>query len=261
MSGAQDIRGCKFECKSLNHNVPPLESPPSMAGDWIKIEHDLSTKQEVFRMSDIVGQNRFEVVGRLQEIWKWADKHTVDGSNIKMTKNDIDTLAGHQGFAESMRLVGWLTGDDNGLQFPNFQRHNGSSAKARALEAEAKRLRRLSENEQEICPTKKAQNVRPEKRREEKSIVGKPEKTKSVKQKTMNDEDWFSWLKDKFPGIDIEEQRAKAEVWLTLRPGRQFTRKFFLGWLFRTEKPIAAKPKPDYGKNPTGPFSEGWSPE
>lgn len=142
-----------------------------MAGDWIKIEHSLPAKPEVFAIAARVGQNRAEVVGRLILVWSWMDEITDSGTGLRIASNDIDDIAGTPGFAEAMREAGWLTGRDLSLQVPNFQRHNGTSAKARALESEAKRLRRLSgkssDHASDICPTKSAVNVRPEKRREE----------------------------------------------------------------------------------------------
>lgn len=146
-----------------------------MAGDWIKITLNLTTKPEVFAIAKLVGQNRHEVVGRLVAIWTWADQTTTDGEQLALTSEDLDEIAGTGGFAAAMRSAGWLEGRDGSLQLPNFERHNGSSAKARALEQEAKRLRRLSDktsdNMSDTCPTKQARKVRPEKRREEKSLV------------------------------------------------------------------------------------------
>ena len=144
-----------------------------MAGDWIKIRTDLYEDQDVLQMSDILGTDDPTTVGLLVRFWSWADKQTIDGNGIKITKTRIDSLTGRSGFASAMIAIGWLTGEDGSLQLPNFQRHNGVSGKARALESEAKRLRRssqkMSDKLSDNCPTKKAEKVRPEKRREEKS--------------------------------------------------------------------------------------------
>ena len=121
-------------------------------------------------MSDILGTDDPTTIGLLVRFWSWADKQTIDGGGIKITKSRVDALTGRPGFADAMCAVGWLTGEDGNLQLPNFQRHNGSSGKARALESEAKRLRRASlKNLSDNCPTKTPAIVRPEKRREEKS--------------------------------------------------------------------------------------------
>lgn len=145
-----------------------------MAGDWIKIEKTLLTKPEVFGIARRVGQCRTDVVGRLVSVWSWLDSITDSGAGLRIACEDIDAIAGTAGFAEAMRAEGWLEGRDGSLQVPNFERHNGNSAKARALEAEAKRLRRLSDISSDLmsdnCPTKSAENVRPENRTEEKTV-------------------------------------------------------------------------------------------
>lgn len=136
-----------------------------MAGDWIKIQHSLPQKPEVFAIARSVGQNRDTIVGLLVRFWSWCDQNSVNGSGLSLTSDDVDDMVGVRGFAAAMRASGWLTGDDGSLQVPNFERHNTNSAKARALETEAKRLRRLSDAVSDTCPTKDVQNVRPEKRR------------------------------------------------------------------------------------------------
>jgi len=56
---------------------------------------------------------------------------------------DIDRHVGVAGFGSAMQEVGWLLVDDNGVLFPNFDRHNGTSAKSRALTTERKRTQRV----------------------------------------------------------------------------------------------------------------------
>lgn len=148
--------------------------------NWIKIRTNLAQDTDVGRLSDILGTNDSTSVGLLVIFWSWVDGQTADGTGIATTSARIDRLVGHDGFAEGMRQIGWLSGRDGALCLPHFERHNGNSAKARALEAEAKRLRRdgksppkMSDNMSDMCPTKSAQNVRPEKRREEKKEVSK----------------------------------------------------------------------------------------
>lgn len=98
-----------------------------MAGDWIKFEHSTPHKPEVFAIADAVGLDADAVVGKLIRVWIWADQQTYDGS-LPVTASIIDRVAGHSGFADAMRVAGWLGA--NG--FPNFSRHNGRTAKRRA---------------------------------------------------------------------------------------------------------------------------------
>lgn len=52
------------------------------------------------------------------------------------------------------------------------------------------------------------------------------------------DEEWLKEMEVSFPSVNIEREMARAKAWLTTRPGRQFTRRFFVNWLLRCEKPI-----------------------
>lgn len=105
-----------------------------MAGDWIKLRTDLQDDQEVLRLSSMTKLDRFSVVGRLSVLWGWADKHTTDG-RAPVTQLLLDELISCPGFCDAMIVVGWLEVDDKGVRFPKFSRHNGKSAKKRALTA------------------------------------------------------------------------------------------------------------------------------
>lgn len=135
-----------------------------MAGDWIKMRHNLEADPDVLRIAETVGVDRFSVVGRLHTIWTWADQHSVDGCAIRATTSFLDEMVGCAGFCDGLRTVGWLSGRDWDLQFPNFDRHNGESAKKRA------QAQRSMKKSRSASATNVAQNAQPEKRREEKSI-------------------------------------------------------------------------------------------
>lgn len=147
--------------------------------DWIKLRTNLHHDFDVLKitriLSDICPTNVWEVVGRLSEFWGWIGSHSADGHDIPLTHAEIDAHISRPGFAAALAAVGWLSGRDGALEVPKWERHNGASAKARALESEAKRLRRgLSDNMSDKCPTKKGRNVRPDKRREEKKGTHTP---------------------------------------------------------------------------------------
>ena len=128
-----------------------------MAGDWIKVRVDLVDDPDVFVMSDKLSIECPTTVGHLLTFWGWLDRHTADGKMIKLTKSMIDRRVGVDGFAEALKEVGWLSGVDMAFEIPNHDRHNGSSAKARALESEAKRIRR-NEKEQKKMINNVGQN-------------------------------------------------------------------------------------------------------
>lgn len=120
---------------------------------WIKMRTSLSTDPAVVRIATGQNLDRWSVIGRLHTIWSWAGEHSLDGNSIPIDDAFIDELAGSIGFADAMRRVGWLEGESGNLCFPRFSRHNGDSAKARALDAERKRK---SRDKPDKCP----ENVR-----------------------------------------------------------------------------------------------------
>lgn len=163
---------------------------------------DLLVDTDVEQMSDILETDVPTIVGHLFIFWSYADRNTSDGS-LNSTDKTIDrkTLPG---FAKALRAVGWLSGRDRSLILPNFIRHNGDSAKARNLEAEAKRLRRSaakdaspspdeSDTLSDKCPT----NVRPEKRREEKSIKKETDVSPPDFKDQEIQEAWELWLQSR----------------------------------------------------------------
>lgn len=140
-----------------------------MAGDWIKMTSELHEKPEVVNMAIILNLHELDIVGRLFRIWSWADQQTLNGNGISVTALYLDRLACTQGFADALRKVGWLEGRDNALTFPHFERHNGQTAKDRALTAKRVSLSRAKKcNGQSV--TSVTVKALPEKRREEENI-------------------------------------------------------------------------------------------
>jgi 5-methylcytosine-specific restriction endonuclease McrA len=103
-----------------------------MAGDWIKIEHTTTDKPEVIKMAAILKIDQDAVTGKLLRLWIWADQNSVDGADVMVTHAFIDRLTDRKGFAAAMVSVGWLSGEDGELRLPNFERHNGKTAKSRS---------------------------------------------------------------------------------------------------------------------------------
>lgn len=153
-----------------------------MAGDWIKFEHVTPDKPEVINMSDILNIDQDAVVGKLVRIWIWADQNSVDGNALSVTDSFLDRLVFQIGFAKALRQVGWLSGKNGKITLPQFERHNGETAKKRAStnrrvaksrskkSVESKSV--TSEGNGNVTP-EALQKALPEKRREEKSIESK----------------------------------------------------------------------------------------
>lgn len=106
-----------------------------MAGDWIKMRTALATDPAVIDIAAALKIDEFSVVGRLHHLWGWADAQSLDGNAPGVTENWIDRYVQAPGFAAAMSRVSWLIVNSDGVSFPNFDVHNGETAKARALGA------------------------------------------------------------------------------------------------------------------------------
>lgn len=84
-------------------------------------------------MAAELGIDQDAITGKLVRLWSWADQTSRDGHAVSVTSAFLDRLTICPGFAAALRKVGWLTGEDGNLCFPNFELHNGETAKARAL--------------------------------------------------------------------------------------------------------------------------------
>lgn len=141
-----------------------------MAGDWIKMRIDLAEDPAVIGMAEALGLDEFAVVGRLHVLWGWADSQSRDGHARGVTEKWIDRKVQRDGFAAAMAAAGWLLLRDGGIEFPNFDRHNGETAKQRGLATNRKKKSRekVTQNVTHASRHERDETVtREEKRREE----------------------------------------------------------------------------------------------
>jgi hypothetical protein len=104
-----------------------------MAGDWMKFEANTPEKPEVLAITIELGYEDPDLtVGKLLKVWRWFDQHTVDGNAENVTPALLDRLIGVTGIAKAMEKVGWLKINDDSLTLPNFDYHNGQTAKNRS---------------------------------------------------------------------------------------------------------------------------------
>lgn len=106
-----------------------------MAGDWIKLEHSTPDKPEVFRIAETLSIAPEHVLGCLIRVWMWADQQIAKGNAVAVTETSLDRIARVDGFGSAMASAGWLVTTSTGVEFPNFERHNGQTARNRALTA------------------------------------------------------------------------------------------------------------------------------
>jgi hypothetical protein len=133
-----------------------------MAGDWIKMRTDLAEDPSVIYLSAKLGIDEDTVVGKLHRLWSWADRQTADGNAVGVTLSWIDRYTNQIDFAKTLIETGWLLLNGEVLSFPNFERHNGKSAKIRALTKN-----RVSTKRSKECNAVSVTSALPEKRREE----------------------------------------------------------------------------------------------
>lgn len=199
-----------------------------MAGDWIKVDHTLPGKPEIDRMAAVLGIDHDAVVGKLVRFWIWADQQSVNGDALSVTETFIDRVADQKLFADALKKVGWLIKIKGGFSIPNFDRHNGKSAKSRAL---TKNRMQRSRDDGSVT------DASPEKRREEiespngDSITPLPPKGEESRRIKLPDvlqtdefkkawSDWVQFRREKKKPLTpqmVEKQIASFAEW---GPGR-----------------------------------------
>jgi len=106
-----------------------------MAGDWIKFESATPDKPEVWSIAASLSIDPDAVVGKLLRVWGWFDQQTENGNAPSVSKMLLDRLVGVSGFCNSVINAGWMLDDGVSITLPHFDRHNGKTAKNRALTA------------------------------------------------------------------------------------------------------------------------------
>lgn len=218
-----------------------------MAGDWIKWAHGFAKKPEVMMIAARLNRTRHEVAGILMEVFEWADANVLIDSGASgfdpdacpgvvqlgdQSKQLLDAIAGVSGLADAMTAVGWLQARSGSLAFPNFGRHNGKSAKARALDSSRKRVGRANgpdENRNSVPDVSGSEpdkgRIREEKRREEEKDTPIPPQAGAS-----------SGGKEK-PGRRVRGRRGGPQPWAACEP---FLR-FWEAYPNKKDKPAAWK--------------------
>lgn len=102
---------------------------------WIKIDTTLVNKPKVVTAAIMLKMKREEMLGYIVKFWCLTDALTEDGMLPGYTKVAVDDLVGLKGFAKALESVGWLEFSKSGCKITKFDKHNGSSAKKRAMHA------------------------------------------------------------------------------------------------------------------------------
>ncbi len=141
-----------------------------MAG-WIKLEIGFIDKPEIAILAKKLGVSYSEAAVSVIRVLIWADANVSDGCVPFLSPSDLDTLSRClQGTCEALASpeIGWLSVDGGKLSFSNWDRHNGTSAKTRALDTDKKRRNRSQSGKcPPNCPDPNGTKTGPEKRRED----------------------------------------------------------------------------------------------
>ncbi|HYD34383.1 MAG TPA: hypothetical protein VEA39_07400 [Methylophilaceae bacterium] len=143
-----------------------------MAGEWLKLELATPDKPEIIKAARILGIDKDAVLGKLVRVWAWFDRNSVDGVVDGIVEADIDALAFQSGFAAALKQVHWMDFDNEKqwVSLVNFDRHNGDTAKQRALKNQRQAKWRAGKVDAEVSTET---STREEKRRDKENIKRK----------------------------------------------------------------------------------------
>ena len=103
---------------------------------WIKLRTNLADDPSVWLIAETLDLDPYAVIGRLYAMWAWFDgQATADHPWVAVTTAALDRRLGCPGWCDACCAAGWLIIEDGRVGIPNFDRHNGQSAKERALAA------------------------------------------------------------------------------------------------------------------------------
>jgi hypothetical protein len=144
----------------------------SMYDYWIKMRTNLDTDPNVVFIANKLGIDIFSLIGRLHKFWSWANSHASAAGSLHRTSAAwIDHFVSCQGFSDALISVGWLLVRRDFLILPQWDRHNGPPAQARAGEAIRKKIQRANGENSKKVGSDENVRTREEKRRVEKNII------------------------------------------------------------------------------------------
>jgi len=132
-----------------------------MAEEWIKFRKKLIRDGRVVSTARNCNATRVSTLGALVTLWCLADEHCdAQGALCGYTKEDLEKEIGLPGFLSALPND-WYSEIDGTPQLPNYQQHNGVTAKQRAVT-----LKRVTRHRKRNASS--VSKALPEKRREEK---------------------------------------------------------------------------------------------
>jgi hypothetical protein len=243
-----------------------------MAGDWIKMRAALTTCPKVAAMARAIGladefsglsrhSMRLLVVGGLHAVWAAVNEHTADGVMANAYPEDLDDIAGIEGFGSAMRSAGWLEADEAAqtLTFPNFGQWNTPAKDTTAAERMRKHrakqdvarntvtvteplrvtvaLDKTRQDKREDIPAAPVATSDPPKRRTRSQPADSVSWSADAGWQGITDADRQEW-RQAYPACDLEPELARATAWLKANPTKAHKsnwRRFIVSWLTRSQ--------------------------
>jgi hypothetical protein len=144
-----------------------------MAEDWIKVEKATPTKPELLVIARICNCTHAEAFLAWFRFYSWADSQTADGFVRFLSACDADKIGTLVGFGDALQRTGWVQFTDDGCRILKWEKHNGRSAKRRALDAEAKIGKRSAKRRQNVgLPSGQIADLEKEKEKEKDTHIG-----------------------------------------------------------------------------------------
>jgi hypothetical protein len=188
---------------------------------WIKITHETPDKPEIIRMAEILNIDQDAVSGKCLRVWIWADQQTISGDDLIVTSSFLDRLTNCSGFSAALLEVRWLKSRNGRFSLPNFDRHNGQTAKNRALSADRMQRQRYAQNVTETAPELEKEIEKEKKRKRVRGVLAHVdpsnlppappdppnlEATKAIIQRFIPPamEEVIAYCRDRGKGVDAE---------------------------------------------------------
>ncbi len=105
----------------------------------------MTRKREIMLIAKQQQVTPREAAACCMEVWEWAQQQSLDGLIMGFDATDVSHAVGIAGIGEAMEAAGWIVSGRGNIQFPNWERFNAKSAKARLLNAERQRRHKRNE--------------------------------------------------------------------------------------------------------------------
>ena len=210
--------------------------------NWIKVRSNLRTSPKVIIVASQLSVAPMTALGAICTSWMLADEHADEHGLLKdIDLATLDAMIGIDGLGEAMERVGWVKQAAKGVQFVDYEKHNGSTAKSRARDQQRKQSSRA-------CPKKPGQKkdatrTREEKNREREDNIedntivqsedSEPSWSRENGFERISEENYEEWG-EAYPAVSIKQELAKANQWLLSNPAKshkRLWRKFITNWL------------------------------